>query len=247
MHMSERKEFSLMTGGVEGEYWKNEESNKVIIFSHGFGVTRDARGMFTELARLVEGNHTVVFFDYADVDENGNTTTFPFSEQTKKLEAVIEFAREQFSSREMDIVAHSQGCIIVGLVSPDDVSKIILVAGPISAPGENMKEYFSQREGAVIDEEGTSELKRSDGTLTFVPSEYWKGANEVNPAEMFLALAKKSKVYFVRAKQDQVVTGEDYSQIINSKITFIELDGNHDFEGGDRKQWLTKMTELLKE
>ncbi len=245
--MSERKEFTLVDGSVKGEYWKNENSGKVVVFSHGFGVTRDARGMFTELTSLIEDKYSVVLFDYSDIGKDGNTTTFPFSEQVKKFKAVMGFVEERINPKETIVVAHSQGCIIVGLASPDNVGKVILIAGPTSAPGENIKKYFLQRPGTKTNEEGISRIERSDGTTTFIQSGYWKEAYYVNPAELFLNLAKKSKVYFVRAKQDQVVTGEDYNMLEKSNITFIELDGNHDFEEKDRKPWLNKMVELLKE
>lgn len=244
--MSERKEFTLADGSIKGEYWKNGNSDKVVVFSHGFGVTRDARGMFTELTSMIEDGYSVVLFDYSDIGKDGNTTTFPFSEQVKKLKAVMEFVKEKIDPKETNIVAHSQGCIIVGLASPDNIEKIILVAGPTSAPGENIKNYFLQRPGTEINEEGVSKIERSDGTTTFIRPEYWKEAYNVNPAELFLNLAKNSKIYFVRARQDQVVTGEDYSMIEKSNITLVELDGNHDFEGKDRKPWLSKMVELLK-
>jgi pimeloyl-ACP methyl ester carboxylesterase len=188
-----------------------------------------------------------VLFDYSDVGKDGNTTTFSFSEQVKKLKAVMGFVKEKIDPKETNVVAHSQGCIIVGLASPDNVDKVILVSGPTSAPGENIKNYFLQRPGTEINEEGVSKIERSDGTTTFIRPEYWKEAYDVSPAELFLNLAKNSKIYFVRARQDQVVTGEDYSMIKKSNITFVELDGNHDFEGKDRKPWLSKMVELLKE
>jgi pimeloyl-ACP methyl ester carboxylesterase len=245
--MSERKEFSLMNNEVRGEFWINEDNRNAIILVHGFGVARDARGMFTELGSLLEGGHNVVMFDFSSVDKEGNTTTSSFSDQAEKLERVIKHTREELNPEVLNIIAHSQGCIVVGLISPENIDKIILVSGPTSAPGDTMKRYFSKREGTEINEQGVSKLKRSDGKLTFIPSDYWGEATEVNPTELFLELVKKSTVYFVRAKQDQVVTGEDYSRIKNSDIIFIELDGNHDFEGTDRKPWLTKMVELLEE
>lgn len=243
--MPKRKDFSLLNDEVKGEFWINKDTNKVVVFSHGFGVTRDARGMFTELASLIKDEYNIVLFDYSEIGEDGNTTTFPFSEQAKKLREVLKHTREKLNPKKVIIVAHSQGCIITGLVSPDNVEKIILVAGPTSAPGENIKKYFQQRPGTEIDESGISKIERSDGTTTFIQSGYWKDAYEVNPEELFLELARKSKVFFVRAKQDQVLTNEDYSGIKDSDIVFIEIDGNHDFEREDRKLWLNKMVELL--
>lgn len=246
--MIKRREISLKEGGVKGEYWGNEESGKVIIFSHGFGVKRDSRGMFTELAELLKDSYLAVLFDYVDVNEDGSTTAYSFSKQAEKLKAVIKYVGKQFNPKEVDIIAHSQGCIIVGLVSPADIDKIVLVAGPTSAPGQRMKDYFSQRKGTEINKEGTSKIERSDGTTTLVPSEYWREASEVNPAEMYLRLSKKSKIYFIRALQDQVVVGEDYSLLEGDEnIEFIELGGNHDFEGEDRKPFLDKMIQILKQ
>jgi len=219
-----------------------------VIFSHGFGVRRDSRGMFTELAGRLEKDNLIVLFDYVDIDQDGNTTAYPFSKQVEMLKDVIEYIREQQTLKEISIVAHSQGCVIVGLVSPKDINKILLVAGPTSAPGQRMKEYFSQREGTEIHEEGVSKIVRSDGTLTFIPPEYWQEASETNPAAAYLRLPKESKVYFIRARQDQVVIREDYSSIKSSQnIGYIELDGNHDFERGDRRGWLDEMVNILKQ
>jgi hypothetical protein len=204
-----KKSFSLKDGRVNGECWGNEKTGKAVIFSHGFGVRRDSRGMFDELAELLKDNCLVVQFDY---------------------------------------VAHSQGCIIAGLVSPSSLDKAVLIAGPISAPGPRMKEYFSQRKGTKINEKGMSKIERSDGTITLVPPQYWREVSKVSPAELYLKLAKKSKVYFIRALQDQMVAGEDYSSLRENKgVEYIELQGNHDFEGKDRKPFLDRVVQILKQ
>jgi pimeloyl-ACP methyl ester carboxylesterase len=245
--MVKRKEFFLKKVNTRGEYWGNEKSGKVLIFSHGFGVKRDSRGMFIELAKLLEKSFLVVLFDYVDVNSDRSTTAYSFSEQAKKLQGVIEYVRKRFGPKEIDIVAHSQGCVVVGLVSPANISKIVFVAGPTSAPGPKMKDYFSQRKDTKINEKGMSRIKRSNGTITLVPSKYWKEASKVSPASMYQKLSEQSKVYFIRALQDQVVVGEDYSPLKeNKKIEYIELNGNHDFEGKDRKPWLDKVNSILK-
>jgi pimeloyl-ACP methyl ester carboxylesterase len=244
--MIKRKQISLNGRNVRGECWGNEVTGRVVIFSHGFGVKRDSRGMFADLAKLLKDDCLVVLFDYVDVNEDGSTTAYSFSEQAEKLKEVIKYVREQFNPKEINIVAHSQGCIIAGLASPSDIDKVVLVAGPISAPGQRMKEYFSQREGTMINEKWLSKIKRSDGTITLVPSRYWQEANKVNPAELYLKLSKKAKVYFIRARQDQMIVREDYLLLRKSGgIEYIELQGNHDFEGKDRKPWLERMVSIL--
>ena len=245
--MVKKKRFLLKKSGVKGEYWGNKVSGRVIIFSHGFGVKRDSRGMFTDLGELLKDDCLVVLFDYVDVNKDGSTTAYSFSEQAEKLKAVISYIRNKFDPERVEIVAHSQGCIIVGLVSPEGVDKVVLVAGPISAPGQGMKDYFSQREGTIINKDKVSQIKRSDGSLTFVPPEYWEEARRVNPAALYKKLAEKSRVSFLRVRQDQMVVGENYSLLREGgRVGYFELDGNHDFENEARKPFLEKIVFLLK-
>lgn len=218
----------------------------MVVFSHGFGVKRDDRGLFTDLAERLKKDRLVVLFDYDKVDGYGNTSTKSLGEQAEKLREVIEYTRGQFKPEVVDVVAHSLGCVVVGLVSPNDINKAVLIAGPITPFGQKMKDYFSRRKDTTINEEGISTISRSDGTLTLVPSEYWEEASKINPGELYLNLAKKTAAYFVRAKQDQVVSEDDYSEIkISKAINYIELDGDHDFTGSFRKPWLKKMVKIL--
>jgi hypothetical protein len=187
-------------------------------------------------------------FDYVDVNDDGSTTAYSFSDQAEKLRLIIKSIKEKFSPKEVAIVAHSQGCVIVGLASPANINKVVLVAGSISAPGPSIKDYFSQRKGTMISEKGMSRIERSDRTITLVPSRYWQEANKVNPAELYLKLSRKAKVYFIRALQDQMVVGEDYSALKGSKdIEYLEIEGNHDFEGEGRKPFLDRVIRVLKQ
>ena len=243
-----KKEFSIKDTGVEGEYWGNRDSKKVVIFSHGFGVKRDSRGMFVELARLLEGDYLVVLFDFVTIDDQGNTNVYAFSEQSKKLKSVIGFVKETFVPEEVNIVAHSQGCVITGITFSEVVDKAILLAGPITPFALKMKEHFSNREGTEINEQGVSTLKRSDGKLTFVHSDFWDEAKNVDPSRLYLRLLDVSDVYFIRALQDRLVVDEDYSLIqSDQRMNLIELDGSHDFEGENRDPLLNKVVKILNE
>ena len=52
---------------VKGEWEGNEKSGKVVIFSHGFGVTRDSHGSFNQLGDLLKDKFLVVRFDYSKI------------------------------------------------------------------------------------------------------------------------------------------------------------------------------------
>ncbi len=110
-----------------------------------------------------------------------------------------------------------------------------------------MKEYFSQRKKTVINEKGISRIERSDGSITLVPPQYWPEAKKINPAKLYLKLAEKAKVYFIRALQDQMVGDQDYSLLgKGGRIEYIGLQGNHDFEAKARKPFLAKVVQILK-
>lgn len=62
------------------------KNNHIVIFSHGFGVGKDDRGLFTDIADSLK-NVKSVMFDYNDIDdEKKQMTVSPFSEQVKRLQ-----------------------------------------------------------------------------------------------------------------------------------------------------------------
>ena len=62
---------------------------KYLLFSHGFGVKKDSRGMFTEIAENFP-NYTPVMFDYNVINEETNEVTVePYSKQSELLSAEL--------------------------------------------------------------------------------------------------------------------------------------------------------------
>jgi hypothetical protein len=221
---------------VKGEYEGNEKSGKCIIFSHGFGVTRDSHGMFNELGDLLKQDFLVVRFDYALVNKKENyTKVFPLSVQAEMLQEVVKYVEQGFKPETVNIIAHSIGCLIVGLAQLANIDRILLLAGPVTPPYQRLKEYFSQRPESKINEQAMSKIKRSDGSLTYVEKDIWKQTRDIDPIELYSNLTKNSDVMFIRALSDQVVIDTDY-EIIKSitGLQFKETEGSHDFEGKAR-------------
>lgn len=109
-----------------------------------------------------------------------------------------------------------------------------------------MKSYFSKRPGTEINEQGITKLKRRDGSSTLITSKFWKEASIVNPPKLYKALCKRAKAYFIRAIQDEVIVDEDYGRIASIKgLEYIELPGNHNFEGRERAELLGKIAEIV--
>lgn len=246
--MIEKTLFTINKPLVKGEIFGNENSQRVIVFSHGFGVKRDSRGMFSELAELLKNNFLLVLFDYVSIDGQNNTTVPSLTTQSKMLDAVIDYMNKNYDLKEVNLLAHSLGCEIAGISSPPNLNTVVLVAPPTAPPAESIKEHFKKRAGTKINESAVSVIRRSDGTLTYIPADFWIDAKIVNPLDKYLELSKKSKrFYVVRAKHDQVLAEEDYSVLRSSpKIDFIDIDGNHDFDNKFRKGWLNSMEKLFK-
>jgi pimeloyl-ACP methyl ester carboxylesterase len=232
---------------VKGECEGNAKSGKVVVFSHGFGVTRDSRGMFSELGDVLKDEYLVVRFDYTREMEDGKSRYLnPYSIQKSMLQKVIQHVKDQFDVKEMNLIGHSMGGIIIGLLDPVDVHKVVLVASPISSPYRRMKEYFSRRKGTVIDEKGESRIAKSDGSVSILDKNYWREMKGVNPLERYASLATKTRIYYIRALEDQVVTNQDYTLLeANPDIKYMEMHGDHDFSGKDRKAWHDKVVELI--
>jgi len=162
------------------------------------------------------------------------------------LEAVITFLREKFEIDQLNLLGHSMGGIIIGLLSPENITKTILVASPTFSPYKRMKKYFSKREGTIIDENGESRIARSDGSVSILNKEFWTEMKEVDPLSLYKALSSKTNMTYVRALEDHVVTDGDYVSLKDDiDIDYIEIHGDHDFTGKDRENWLHKMIELI--
>lgn len=232
---------------TKGEYEGNADSGKVIIFSHGFGVKRDSWGMFNELGDRYKPDYLVVRFDYTRILPQENATqVYPLSVQAKMLEQVIAYIREKFKSTEIDIIAHSQGCLVTGILSPHNIHKVILLASPLLPTYHRMIAYFAKREESMIDEKGISRLKRSDGSWTLVGPDFWQEVKTINPIALYQKLAPKTELYCVRALRDEVILDtnvDDLKEI--KKLHYLELKGDHNFAGEARQNWLDKMVEII--
>lgn len=227
------------------------ESNKkhIVIFSHAFGVKRDDRGLLDgpqgiAPALRAEGIETVLF-DYNDIDEVNNTlTVYPLSVQAEKLREVVESVKRENPEAIVDIVAHSQGCLVAALAHVQGIRKSIFLAPSLIQNIDRMIETFRARPGTEIDFEGVSKLARLDGTLTLVPKEFWTERSSMEPISLYNAFAQQSEIFLINAKQDDVLKRGDTS-LLDSSIVVQDLEGDHSFNGDARGPLIEKIKEIL--
>lgn len=212
-----------------------------IIYSHGFGVRKDDRGLMTDIAAaLPECEH--ILFDYNIFDEETNTMTVsPLNAQVAKLKEKLESLGNDPDAT-IDLVAHSQGCIVAALAKPTNVRKMLFLAPPDNLDKDRLIKFFGDRPGSQINVEGESRIPRRDGTTTIIPASYWRSIEAPQPIRLYNRLPAHSKVKFYIANDDEVLGMSNFDQT-DQAIELLQVPGNHDFNGEYRKPLL----EMLKQ
>lgn len=186
--------------------------------------------MFTDLAGTLPPSTEKVLFDYNEWDEASQTLTVgTMDEWVKKLEDVVAETRTKNSDAVIDLVCHSQGCVVAGLAKPKGLRKIVLIGPPAVLTPERMRTFFAQFPNTHIDFDNQSVLHRRDGSTTVVPPAYWQSIRSLDPIALYNNLANDAKVIIINAGSDEVVDIPDGAQV-NKRIEQITIEGaNHNF------------------
>lgn len=218
-------------------------SSHYIIYSHGFGVRKDDRGLMTDIASAIP-NTEHIMFDYNDFDENTNTMrVLPLTKQVERLREKIDSLTLE-EGDVVDLVAHSQGCLVSALAKPKGIRRMIFITPPDNVDTSRLIGFFGDREGSIIDIDGESRIPRRDGTTTIIQADYWKSLEPLNPIRLYNRLPDLSKVTFIIANEDEVLGVSIFDQVDES-IDLEQLEGNHDFNGEYRVALIKRVSELL--
>jgi hypothetical protein len=208
---------------------------RLIIYSHGFGVRKDDRGLFIDIATAMpEATH--IMFDYNQVDEStGNLTVAPLNKQAERLGQVIAETRANNPTAVIDLICHSQGCVVASLLKPQGIRKIIFTGPPAELSVEDMVRLFANRPGSEVNLNGVSQLKRADFSITNVPQEYWKSIENIDPIARYNELARVTSLTVINAIEDEIIGSKDFSGLA-ANVAVVEIKTGHNFEGAGRRQ-----------
>ena len=221
-----------------------ERKQHIIVFSHGFGTRKDDRGLFTDIVAEFPEAKTILF-GYNEFDDTNKTLTVrPFSSQTKILNEVLGKVRSENPNSVIDIIGHSQGCLVAALAHPIGIRKIIFTAPSFDTDIERMINMFNDREGTEINLSGVSKLARKDGTTTIVPPEFWIERKNTNPIPLYNELSLHTELLIINAKQDDVLPKAKLEGL-NKRIKVIELDADHQFHGEARYALIDNIKDFL--
>ena len=219
-------------------------SKHIVIFSHGFGVDKTDRGLLTDIAAGLPDMETIMF-DYNDIEpKTKNMTVAPLTEQAAKLNQVVVPTRLENPGAVIDLVCHSQGCVVAALLMPKGLRRVVFTAPPATLSIPDMQRLFASREGSTVDLSGTSVLSRADGSQTIVPKTYWDSIRHIDPIAWYNDLAKITELTLINGKRDEIIGSLDFSKL-DKGIKVVELDSDHNFSGAARPMLVEKVAAAL--
>jgi hypothetical protein len=213
------------------------DTSHIVIFSHDFGVRKEDRGLFTAISKALPDTESVLF-NYNPINEQANTLTAkPLNEQAIKLRKVINAMRIEHPGAVIDLVCHSQGCVVAALLKPRGMRKVIMLTPPDDVSEATVARQLGARRKEAIDVTARTRLLRSDGSTTVIHPEYWQSLAGTDPVKLYNKLARFTTLRIIKAKQDEVLDNVSFEGI-DPGISLVTLEGNHNFEGEESRKRL---------
>lgn len=212
----------------------------IVIFSHGFGVYQDDRGLFPAIATGLP-NAKPVMFGYNRVEADNTLIASTLEEQVGRLRQIYEGIKANNLDATIDLICHSQGCVIAAQAQLESIRKTIFLAPPDASFGVNIDQKIEdvkvrkKRPGTKILPDGSISYPRRDGSTTIIPTAYWDSRRDVNPIPLYKEMSKKTDLIIVQATHDEVIGMTDFSEL-PSTIKIVQMNTGHDFEGEDRQK-----------
>ena len=211
---------------------------KYLLFSHGFGVQKDSRGMFTDIAKALPC-YKPVMFDYNKYDSGTRlTTVYSYRKQAKIFKSQINKILENDKKAEITVIAHSQGSIVAGLCNIK-TSRAILLAPPTTVSARRSK----LRPNRKVNKNGSVIIYKKDGSKILLTTAFTLGLRFTNPLKIYERLALRESTVIIAAKQDEIVNNANLHKVRSAEV--YELDGDHNFTGQYRKGLIETLSKIL--
>jgi len=210
----------------------------MIVFSHGFGVDKNSRGLFSNIVAIF-GKENCVQFDYNDIDSDNNTITVtPLNKQAEKLREMLASIDEP-----INLICHSQGCLVAALAMPVGLQSILFLAPASTTTSSELKKRFNKH--LKFDKKLTSHfVQRTDGTKTIINQEYWDSLDAVGDVDTkYVELASKTFLTVITAGEDDLVDTR-FDALENKAEIFTMPGADHNFTGSSREKLLDIFRQL---
>lgn len=215
---------------VEG----NADAATTVIFVHGFGANKNEGGnYFVDVANALEDAYRIVRFDFAGYgNSEGKQEDVNYEKQTKDLQAVLDYVREAFGGT-IFIYAHSMGCFVTALLSPDGIEKTIFTSIP-NWNTQHLSDFFvkwiSSKDGGSVDKNGISLFPRSAGGVQKIGPSFWSVMESLDPLALVSSYARKTKLLLIHAQEDPIIGMQfvkEYATMQDGEDMWIHGDHNY--------------------
>ena len=213
--------------------------SKYLVFSHGFGVEKDSRGLFSDISKAFSGYNSILF-NYNEITQDKKITKVAsYKKQSTILNHQLQAIAKRDSRADITLIGHSQGCIIIGLANNQAVSRAVLLAPPVNVSARKTKIKTDR----VINNDGSVTINRKDGTQIILSLGFIVGLKKTNPLKIYKQLASKVPITIVVARQDELLDDSNFSELDSAEV--IKIDGDHNFTGKNRKGLMETLSKIL--
>lgn len=229
----------------------NKESNKILIFVHGFGTDKnEGFSTFLDLSKYLKNDFLMIRFDLFGYGQSGGEDhEFQFQKAAGDVDSIIRYARKNYKNKDIYIVAHSLGTFIVSLLSPYDIKKIVFTSIPNSNTSFIIRELKDRivSKGGEINEKNLTYYPRTSGATQIIGKDFWRTLRGFSPCEYIKELACKTDLIIFKPKQDDVLKNRYFQEYKKIKgLKYVEIDGNHNFtDEKDRGRLFQKIRKFL--
>ncbi len=238
--MTEAIEIGYNDITIRGEY---RSGSPLVIFSHGFGVQRDSRGMFSQLAAALPEDFGYILFDYNEISGT-DVKVEPYSRQIQKLDLITKFAREK--SSEVYLIGHSMGCITACILG-FKYDRTVFLAPPVhrlkpAKQGNRWEGYPGAhwQDDILI-------VPRRDGTTTHMPKAFFEEARDISAFEQIVLYSQINPITIIEALQEDILADTvNYRDLPKANIELLAIPGDHNFSGPDRVNSVELVLELIR-
>ncbi len=212
--------------------------NKLLIYSPGLGVPWDFRELFPDIKAALP-DYDFVYFNYSDTDEQGNSYVFSLEQQAETYKQALKLAAEQ-GYQEVNLLTHSLGYVVPCQVNSKQINKMLLLNPPVNYTREHSIIKLQSYPEHKLDLQGFSLRPRTGGFNTFIHFSFFDSLKDIDVFSLLNPCLAKRKI-IITGKQDSPRINDYSSGKLASNIQRIELDGDHEFQGENRKALISEV------
>lgn len=215
---------------------------KYVAFSHGYGVKKDSKGLFSAIAQALPAGFTPIMFDYYEISGDDMKVRPPslMSNMFRKRCSGIK-------SDDLILIGHSMGCSILAM-SGVEATKAILIAPPSTMTAKmGYRERILSHHSNAYEKNDSIYIPRKNGGIFEITSEWVSEMETLSHGECMLDLIERTQTSCIFGSNDeQTPVPNRQHPLWKSSARIIEIPGNHNFTGAYRQKLVEEVVAIIK-